>query len=324
MPGIIYLSDAQCSRTLEGISQHGEPMTPLVSAIISLYRGERYLPKFLENIAQQTWFDQIEFVIDHNSPSDAETDIIREFQSNHPDRLKRLTREKVVPYGASWNRCIRESSAKIVTIWNVDDLRTPSSIEVQAGPILSGEADLVFGNHITVRKQGAVEGRFCDLASVPPSKYSRNFCFGPFFMFKKDLCGKAGYVDEQLFSSADYDFAVRLSHHARIKPIPDGLGYYLNEGKGLSTNAKSRRQVEDTVIGLRYGNLDRLCYHKIFQALAYDLHEIVYDGRNHHLSDFIPDYAAYMRRRMLGSFLRGPANFLESQAYEVRNRIGAE
>jgi glycosyltransferase involved in cell wall biosynthesis len=116
-----------------------------VSAIVSLYRGENYLDRFLANVADQTWFEDLELVIDHNRPTRAELEKIKRFQEEHPGRVRHLVREEVVPYGASWNRCLREASADIVTIWNVDDLRTPTSIEIEASPILSGEADLVFG-----------------------------------------------------------------------------------------------------------------------------------------------------------------------------------
>jgi glycosyltransferase involved in cell wall biosynthesis len=89
-------------------------MGPKVSVIVSLYRGERYLEKFLENIAEQTWFEEIEFVVDHNEPTEMEIRMLDEFERAHPGRLKRMVREKVVPYSASWNRCIREASSDIV------------------------------------------------------------------------------------------------------------------------------------------------------------------------------------------------------------------
>jgi len=94
----------------------------------------------------------------------------------------------------------------------------------------------------------------------------------------------------------------------------------LNEGKGLSTKASSRRRTEDTVIGLRYGNLDRLAYQTLHRALAYDVHRIRFYGRWHPVAEFIPDYRAYLRRRMLASFPRAPIGYLANEAYELRNR----
>ena len=166
-------------------------MNPKVSAIISLYRSDRYLPGFLDNIVEQTWFDDVEFVIDNNEPTDLEKRLLGQFERDHPGRLKHLTRERVVPYGASWNRCIVESTSDIVAIWNVDDMRTPDSLEVQAGPILAGEADLVFGNYLEVKRHGDREGRLARISASNPSNYSRQMCFGPFFMFRKKLCEKA-------------------------------------------------------------------------------------------------------------------------------------
>jgi len=296
-------------------------MRPKISVIVSLYRGERYLERFLQNIVQQKWFDDIEFVIDHNEPSEAELTMLKEFERAHPGRLKHLVRERVVPYGSSWNRCIREASSDIVAIWNVDDVRTPDSLWRQAQPILADEADLVFGNHIEVGGHGKTEGRRVQIASTPPYLYSRSMVFGPFFMFRKSLCEKAGYVDEQLRASADYDLAIRLSFHARVKALDVDLGYYLMERKGLSTRANTRRFVEDTVIGLRYGNYDQLYYESIPKALRYEIRKIKCDGQWLHVSQYVPDYQLELRKRVVGSMAKGPLNYVRLQAFRYRKTV---
>ena len=76
---------------------------------------------------------------------------------------------------------------------------------------------------------------------------------GPFFMFKKSVCNKIGFFDEQLKSSLDFDFAIRLAYHFSGKHLNKNLGYYLNEGKGLSTTKNSLQEIETNVIYLRYG-----------------------------------------------------------------------
>ncbi len=48
-----------------------------------------------------------------------------------------------------------ESSTDIIANWNVDDIRSNDSIEVQARPILEGEADLVFGDYVKVNHFGS-------------------------------------------------------------------------------------------------------------------------------------------------------------------------
>jgi glycosyltransferase involved in cell wall biosynthesis len=296
-------------------------MEPIVSVIISLYRGERYLANFFSNIHEQTWFDRIEFIIDHNDPTELEINLIKKFQEEHPGRLKHLVRDGVVPYSASWNRCIENASSEIIAIWNVDDTRTPASIELQAQPILSGQADLVFGNYIRVRSQGETTGERVRITETDPYFYSRRFVFGPFFMFKKALCQKAGYLDEQLRSSADVDFAIRLTMYANIFPLDVDLGYYLDERMGLSTRPNSRRKVESTVVGLRYGNYDALNYTHIPEALRFDVYSIKYGETKHHVSEYVPDYANFFKKRRSSSIFIGPYRFMIRELGQLKRLI---
>jgi hypothetical protein len=137
--------------------------------------------------------------------------------------------------------------------------------------------------------------------------------FGPFFMFSRSLCEKAGYLDEQMRTSADFDLAIRLSYHARILAVDHILGYYLMERKGLSTNASTKRFIEDTVIGLRYGNFDHLYYDKIPQALDYDIGRVNSDDRWTEVSDCVPNYRYERRKRMMRSVCKGPFNYVKKQ-----------
>lgn len=296
-------------------------MRPEVSVIISLYKGERYLERFLRNITEQTWFDHIEFVIDHNAPTSRELEMISSFQRDHPGRINHLTHDDVVTYSCSWNRCLDNATADIAAIWNVDDMRTPSSIEDGAKPIIEGKADLTFGNYTRVIEHGRKEGKMVRLYDVDPFYYSRRFVFGPFFMFRRSLCEKAGMLDEQMRASADLDLAIRLTLHGKIMPMDVNMGYYLDEGKGLSTSASGRRKVEDTVIGLRYGNYDGLYYQKVPQALECDVFHLHKGGERHHVSEYVPDYERFFRERKAASVLRGPLSYAERELGQYKKLV---
>ncbi len=129
-------------------------------------------------------------------------------------------------------------------------------------------------------------------------------------MFNKNICKKIGYFDEQLKSGADYDFGVRAALLTRIKAIGKNLGYFLDEGKGLSTKTNGKKMIEDTVIGLRYGIYDCLYYHKILDARRYDISSIEYLGKRVPLKDLIPDYESLIWSRMRESILKGPKSYV--------------
>lgn len=273
-------------------------MTPLVSTITPCYRMKPYLKRFLDELPSQTYFDRLEVVLDHNEPDEEELAWVKEFQEKHPGRLKHLIINPVDPIGTSMNRCIREASGELLTIWNVDDLRTPDSIELQVRAFEKG-ADIVYGNFPVVRSFGSTTGTLTDFTKYQslPEEFTRSMLLGPFMAFRKSLCDEAGMFDEQLKSGADFDLAVRLAFHGKPGMAEGVLGYYLNEGKGASTRPGSKQVVERTVIELRYGIYDKLDYDAVVLALEYDIPHVYRDDERIPVSAFVPEYDALLKER---------------------------
>jgi len=282
----------------------------------------RYLQGFLESLPKQTFFEQLEVVLDHNEPSEEEVAWVRAFQEKHPGRLKHIVVEKVDPIGTSMNRCIREASAELVTIWNVDDLRTPDSIEAQARLLLQQpDMGIVYGNFRVVRSFGATDGELVDVSSVPASELTRSMIIGPFFMFRKALCEKAGYFDEQLKQGADFDLAIRLALHSKAAMTQAELGYYLNEGLGASTRPDSLQPIERTVIELRYGIYDKIDYDYLPQAMRYNIPYLLQFGQWIPVSQFVPDYEDFIQDRINRWFMLGMKNYFATKHDFVENRL---
>lgn len=271
---------------------------PKVSTITACYRMSRYLRGFLESIPRQSYFENIEIVLDHNEPTTEELEWVHEFQEKYPGRLKHIKIEKVDSIGVSWNRCIQEASGEFMTIWSVDDLRTPTSIESQVKLLTDNrDVDLVYGNYEVVKSFGSTKGSIIRHRAFPESEFTRSMIFGPFFMFRKSLCERFGYFDEQLMSGLDFDFAVRLAFQAKAAMVDDNLGYYLNEGMGASTRPNSLQAVERTVIELRYGIYDKIDYSYLPEALKYNITHMLRNGEYLPIKQFVADYAEMLEGR---------------------------
>ena len=248
-----------------------------VSTITPCYNMARYMEGFLVNLAEQTHED-LEVVLDHNNPTDEEVAMVQSYNEIH-DNIFHIQVDGVDPIGTSMNRCIENASGEYLCIWNVDDLRTPDSIEVMADALDNNpDVDFVYGNYIVVPKFGSKEGQLVDEAGKE-EWLKIGMILGPFFMFRKSAIEKAGMFDEQLVSGADYDLALRLAFNGKGMHIPNILGYYLNEGMGASTRPNSKQPLERTVIELRYGIriLDN-SYVPIAKS-EYDVENIIVDGK---------------------------------------------
>lgn len=273
-------------------------MRPMVSTLTSCYRGEKYLPLFLEKLPEQMAFDRLEVVIDLNEPSTEELRLVKEFQERHPGHLKYTVQEKVVPYSASWNNCIRNASGEYLAVWNIDDLRTPNSIESQAR-LLDERPDIgiVHGRYKVVPTFGSNDGPYRDTTRLPKSEATRRFVFGPFYMFRRSLLDRAGMVDEQFRSSADLDHCIRMALHSDFTAVDEDLGYYLWAGEGLSNNPNSRIEVENFVIRMRYGIYDKLWYYYLAAASQYDPYKVLNGSDWIPITSYVPEHRKMLEER---------------------------
>lgn len=270
----------------------------IVSTITPCYNMKKYLKTFLEELPDQSFFDSLEIVLDHNAPTEEEITWVKEFQRDYPGHIKHIVVPHVDPIGVSMNRCIRESSGDFLCIWNVDDLRTPNSIESQVKLLKNNSMnDIVYGNFEIVKKFKLKMGKMIDCSKFDESEFSRSMIFGPFFMFRKSILNSAGLFDEQLKSGADFDLAIRLAFHGKATMVKESLGYYLNEGLGASTKKESLQPIERTVIELRYGIYDKIDYHYLPKALRYNILQFK-EGENwRNIEEFVPFYDNLMKTR---------------------------
>jgi glycosyltransferase involved in cell wall biosynthesis len=291
---------------------------PVVSTITPCYGMGKYMGLFLKELPSQTYFDKMEVVLDHNAPTQKELEQVRRFQKDYPGKIRHIVVEKADPIGVSMNRCIRNSSGEFLAIWNVDDLRTPNSIGMQAEKLLRSPAmGSVFGDYRVVYSFGSRKGRLVSHSGLTQRELARRMHFGPFFMFRKSLTEKVGVFDEQLKSGADYDLALRLALSAEAAPAGGLLGYYLNEGMGASTRPGSLQPVERTVIELRYGLFDLVDSFYVPRTVKYNLPFILQEGRWVPVSSLVSGYDELMEKRYKTLFFRGPAGLAR------RARLGA-
>lgn len=270
----------------------------LVSTITPCFRMKRYLKKFLEELPKQTMFDQMEVVLDHNEPDDEEIAWVQEFQGKYPGRIKHIIVTKVDPIGISMNRCIKGSSGEFLTIWNIDDLRTDNSIELQYKKIIENDdIGIVYGDYLIVKSFGSKKGEKIDCSLYDKKALSRSMLFGPFFMFRKSLCDKVGYFDEQFRTCADFDFALKIFFNSNAAYVSGLLGFYLNEGMGASTKPSAVLSPETTVINLRYGLFDKLDYNLVALATIYNIRYSLIDKNWVFIGEYIKNYEEMINDR---------------------------
>jgi glycosyltransferase involved in cell wall biosynthesis len=288
-----------------------QPSTTRVSAIASCYRGEKYLPAFLENCAEQTIAYETEILLVHNDPSDADRELVAAFAREHPGLVTHVTVERE-PLAVSTNRALAMARGRYVCIWNIDDLRTPNSLECSARTLDEHPgAGFTYGAYVLVDEWRKTEGPIVRPPDFDRRAFVRSMHLGPFYMWRRSLSEQIGYWDEQLKMGADFDYAIRLSLAAEGRRTDALLGYYLDEGLGLSTASTSVQPIERTVLERRYGAFDKINLAAWRPASEYRLDEVLHGDRWIPLDQVAPDRERFARHRawLLFAALRSPLRY---------------
>ncbi|QQR54206.1 glycosyltransferase [bacterium] len=231
-----------------------------VSIITSVFDGDAYIKRFMENIVQQTIFHECELLlINANSPGN-EDEVINEYIKQYPENIKyiKLSYDPGV-YGV-WNLGCFVAHAPYVTNANLDDLRYADCLEKHADYLdAHPEIALVFSDYfVSYDPVNSIEN--CELVArasaddaQPTKKMVQRCVAGPQPMWRKSVHQRSGYFNQQFLYSGDWEFWNRLANDGfEFAKVPGVGGVYYYNPNGLSTNSNpqkvARRQAEDNWI----------------------------------------------------------------------------
>lgn len=266
-----------------------------ISVICSFYNMDKYYEKFLKSVENQEQFKKkIELVICLNKPSKYVIKLTNNFKKKYPNNINIITLKKLTTLGESWNLCVKRSKGKYIAIWNADDLRVENSLIDQEKNIRRKKnIKFVYGNYYIVKEHSPKSPSFyVDESKREKKELKESMILGPFFMFEKKVCKKIGFFDEQLKCALDFDFAIRLAIHFKGKHLNQNLGYYLNEGKGLSTSKNDLQKIESNVVYFRYGLFHKIIKKNFKKIINYKIFNYFFFKKKYQIEKYYKNYNA--------------------------------
>lgn len=223
----------------------------LVTAIVSVYKAERFMRHRLDNLVRQTLGSRLEIiVIDANSPEN-EKSIVEEYQKKHSNIIYHRTPDREKLY-ASWSRAAKMARGKYLTNANADDVLRLDALERLAQELdAHPEADLAYADFwITNREnQDFADHVRCGFAKRPSfTPEMMLFCcyMGPQPMWRRSVHERIGYFDEKYLAAGDYEFWVRMvSQGMKLHYVPEFLGVYFHNPQGIC-NSNAQTTAEET------------------------------------------------------------------------------
>jgi glycosyltransferase involved in cell wall biosynthesis len=214
-----------------------------VTAIASLYKGGRYIEKFLASMARQSLGDAFELlIIDANSPEN-EAEVIRKYQA----RFKNIRYERInyrIGIYDAWNVGVDMSRGEYLTNTNLDDLRHAASLQIQAETLdRLPFVDVVYQDFYYTFDpeldfdEVAAFGFKSDLPIVSPLNLMHFNSPHNAPMWRKKLHSEIGYFNTGFKSAGDYEFWMRCLTAGKtfFKINTPHVVYYQNP-EGVSTD----------------------------------------------------------------------------------------
>ena len=212
------------------------------SLFCSLYKGEKFIQGYIEDVLAQSIFKDIEFIfLDCNSPENEKDFIIPLTKEYSNIKYHRLDNDPGLY--AAWNIAVKMCSSKIIGNWNVDDRKNSNGIELLLKKMIKyPEIDMIYGlTYISkIANEKYDDNSFQVIFPYLPHstenllKNNSPHCMP---LWRKDLHEKFGYFDENYRCASDADMWLRLSvGGAIISWIDHPVGLYYQNPTGRSTD----------------------------------------------------------------------------------------
>ena len=219
---------------------------PMVTVLMAVYNGEKFLKEAIESILTQTFTD-FEFLIINDGSTDNSVKIIEEF--NDP-RIRLIHNEKNLKLIASLNKGISLAKGKYIARMDCDDISMPYRLEKEVDFLENSlEYGLVGTWYTIIDGNGTEQNKVSyptnnDLIKLFLSlncPLAHGSIMGRTELFKQNLYGSKEY-----FAIEDYELWLRMSEVTKIHNIPEYLFKYRIYGESFS-NSKAQTMADQTL-----------------------------------------------------------------------------
>ena len=227
------------------------------SLFCSLYKGEKFIQGYIEDVLAQSIFKDIEFIfLDCNSPENEKDFIIPLTKEYSNIKYHRLENDPGLY--AAWNIAVKMCSSKIIGNWNVDDRKNNNGVELLLKKMIKyPEIDMIYGlTYVSkIANEKYDDNSFQEIYPYLPHSTEnllRNNSPHCMPLWRKDLHEKFGYFDENYRCVSDADMWLRLSvGGAIISWINHPVGLYYENPTGRSTDPMNLKENIEEVQKMR-------------------------------------------------------------------------
>ncbi|MDD4382070.1 MAG: glycosyltransferase [Candidatus Dojkabacteria bacterium] len=198
---------------------------PLVSIVIPVYNGERYVKESIDSCINQTYRNTEIIVVDDES-TDNTLNILKEYG----EKIKVLSVKKQNGLGNVINIGIRESKGKYIARLDSDDVMYPTRLEKQVQYLEDNPNCVAVGGHIDVIDENGIIKNHREYAVEDKDIRKNMFLFSPFahpaVTLRRTSLESVGLYPEDMWKVEDVKLFFLLSKKGQFHNISDTVIKY--------------------------------------------------------------------------------------------------
>lgn len=220
---------------------------PLISVVMSVKDGEKYVKDTVDSILNQT-LTNFEFIIINDGSSDKTTDILNAYVD---DRITIVTHKEPHGIPRSLNEGLRLAQGQYIARMDGDDICEPNRFEVQVAHMEKNSKCVVLGASYYLMDENGHSYRkaysnYSDAANRFMLMYNYPFCNPSLMLRRETLVQNDLFYSENMAVAEDHEFLMRLAQFGEIECTPEYLFHYRTHAGGIS-KAKKELITENTV-----------------------------------------------------------------------------
>ena len=223
---------------------------PLISVLISIYNGDKYIKKCLDSILCQS-FENFELILVNDGSNDNTEKYIKEYQILD-NRIKYIY-HKNIGLTKSLNIAAANSRGKYLLRHDIDEFSNFNRFEIQLKVFNDPEVVLVGSNCINLysKNEKTIWGHYDQKLLLKKLYMKAPFAHGT-TMFKKSIFIKADKYDERYKTSQDFDLWIKISKFGKIKMISEPLVSRYIDPLSISETKKIRQLYDSARIRFKH------------------------------------------------------------------------
>ena len=209
----------------------GQDQQPLVSIVLPVYNGARYLAESLASIVAQT-YPRWELLCVDDCSTDATPSILAEWAARE-SRIRVIRHDSNKRLPGALNTGFAAASGDLLT-WTSDDnhYRPHALATLVARLTAQPEAAFAYSDYVLIDEDGQITGV---VVAPQPLEILADKAALPCFLYRRSLYERVGDYATDFFLAEDYDYWVRVIATGRpLLPIHETLYEYRRHSRSLT------------------------------------------------------------------------------------------